>query len=308
MTEKISIIIVNYNVANEIRNCIKSINKYIGLEYFDVIVVDNNSPNREIEILINEFPSVNFYLLRENLGFSAGNNYGFKFCKTEYVLFLNPDIIFIEDCISSLVQFFKHKKNVGICSCLLLNEDKSLQSSFGGKRGILVELIEALYLVIPLYLKIKKFFISKKIKISNPFKVSWTSGAFMLTKSSLYRNVGGFDESYPLNYEDMDLCAKYTEKNLEIVIFPTAKCIHLESRSQRRNYYRFVYSRYYGRFLYLNRHVNIFKRNIIIILHIIGLFLRYILNFMFFKGVEKKERRMAFLDSLKLYLLRKKTS
>lgn len=302
----ISIIIVNYNVAGEIRDCLNSLNKYIGFEKLNIIVVDNNSQNRDIENLIDEFPSVQFHLLKENLGFSGGNNFGFRFCNTEYVLFMNPDILLIEDCISPLINFYEKNSNVGICSCLLLNEDKSLQSSFGGKRGILVELSEAFYFFIPIYKKIKKIFINRKIKKRNPFKVAWTSGAFVLTKSILYNKVGGFDSDYPLNYEDMDLCAKYYENGLSIYIFPETKCIHLESRSQKRNYYRFVFSRYYGRLLYLKRHANIFKRKIIILLHILGLSLRYSLNSVFFKGTEKSERKKAFLDSLKLYLFPKK--
>lgn len=298
----ISIIIVNYNVAGEIRDCLNSLDKFIGFEKLNIIVVDNNSQNRDIEKLIDEFPSVQFHLLKENLGFSGGNNFGFKFCNTEFVLFLNPDILLIEDCITPLINFFENNSNVGISSCLLLNEDKSLQSSFGGKRGILVEFVEAFYFLIPIFKAIKMYFIGLKIKKGIPFKVAWTSGAFILTKSSFYRDVGGFDKDYPLNYEDMDLCAKYFEKNLSIFIYPETKCIHLESRSQKRNYYRFVYSRYYGRLLYLHRHVNASKRTVIIILHILGLFFRLIFNSVFFNGTEKKERKEAVLDSLKLYL------
>ncbi len=298
----VSIVIVNYNVASEIRDCLNSIDKFIGIEKLNIIVVDNNSPKREIEELPAEFPLVQFHLLTDNMGFSAGNNYGFKFCNSEYVLFMNPDIVLIEDCISPLINFLKKNLHVGICSCLLLNEDRSLQSSFGGKRGILVEFTEAFYFIIPIYIKIKKYFINLKIKKGEPFKVAWTSGAFILTKSALYKKVDGFDSDYPLNYEDMDLCAKYYKNNMDIYIYPDAKCIHLESRSQKRNYYRFVYTRYYGRLLYLRRHLGIFKRSIIILFHIQGLLLRLLLNPVYFKGTEKTQRKEAILNSLKLYL------
>ncbi|MBX7045686.1 MAG: glycosyltransferase family 2 protein [Ignavibacteria bacterium] len=302
--EKVSltIIIVNYNVANEIRNCLISIEKYLSINELHIIVVDNNSPNRDIEDLEKEFSWVTFCFLGENLGFSGGNNYGFSLCNSEYVLFMNPDIILIEDCVTPLLQVLKDSSKIGLASCLLLNEDRTLQSSFGGKRGVLVEMSEAFYFIIPLYLKIKKYFIDKKINREVPFKIAWTSGAFMLTKKDYYEKTGGFDNSYPLNYEDMDLCAKYYENNLAIYIHPLFKCIHLESRSQKRNYYRFVYSRYYGRLLYISRHIGSFKRYIIIFLHIIGLIIRALIVKAIFKGEEKKQRQKAFYDSLKLYL------
>ncbi len=52
----VSIVIVNYNVASEIRDCLNSIDKFIGIEKLNIIVVDNNSPKREIEELPAEFP------------------------------------------------------------------------------------------------------------------------------------------------------------------------------------------------------------------------------------------------------------
>src|ERR1035441_8093505 len=116
---KTTIIIVNYNVTDEIRNSLHSIFASIKND-FEVIVVDNNSPDRNIESLKNLFPDVKFHFLSENLGFAKANNYAVKYSEGEYLVFLNPDTILIEDFITPIKSYMENHPIAGVCGPVLL--------------------------------------------------------------------------------------------------------------------------------------------------------------------------------------------
>jgi GT2 family glycosyltransferase len=297
----LSIIIVNYNVADEIINCINTIFEFYKGSY-EIIVVDNNSIDRRIDDLPKIFNSVKFVFLDSNYGFSKANNVGVENSKGIYILILNPDTVFVQDCITEIIDFLESNENVGAATPMLLNRDMSYQYSAGYKRGLWLEIVDSSYILIKPYEYISSFLFNKKIKKGLPFSVLWISGAFMIMKANLYKELGGFDTSYKLNYEDMDLCGKIRMSGKKILYFPKLKCIHLESISQKKSLYNYIYERYRGRIIYFQKNANSFSLLLIKIFQIIGLILRMSLTPIIFPKEERKQRINAFKDSLKLYL------
>jgi N-acetylglucosaminyl-diphospho-decaprenol L-rhamnosyltransferase len=297
----LSIIIVNYNVKKYVERCILSIKKYLKNINYEIIVVDNDSTERDIESLVSVFNDVKFFMLKENLGFSAGNNYGFKKSESEFVLFLNPDTMLVDDCITPLIRYFSNNK-IGVCAPMLVYDDYSFQFAFGYKIGLVIEIVDAFYVFIGLYERICTMIYNFKIKKNKPFKVGWISGAFMLMRSEIYRDIGGFDDNYKLNYEDMDLCMQINKKELDVMYFPNLKCIHTESKSQKKEFYNYIYHRYKGKLLYMNKYYNRFSRFIVLLNQLIGISLRILFSKYFFEINESEKRLIAFKDSFRLYL------
>src|SRR6266508_4930543 len=93
----ISVIIVNYNTAPHLRNCLNSIYKFTNIIEFEVVVVDNNSTDRDIESFPKTFPEVKFYFRNSNNGFGAACNFGAAHSGGIHLLFLNPDVILVEE-------------------------------------------------------------------------------------------------------------------------------------------------------------------------------------------------------------------
>lgn len=297
----ISIVIVNYNVANEIRNCILSIQEFVKCNY-EIIIVDNNSTDRQIEKLISEFPEVKFILLNKNMGFSKGNNIGSKSANGEYLLFLNPDTVLINDCISPIIDYYKGNKQIGAATPMLLNEDRSFQYSAGWERWLFLEFIDSFYILLNVYEKITSKRLFSLVKLKIPFELDWISGAFIIIPKILFDEIGGFYEEYRLNYEDMDLCKTIKLKGYKIIYFPDLKCIHLESRSQKKELYNYIYERYRGKIIYFQRFGNSFNMILLRFIHIYGLLLRMLFSFIIFPKSERKKRNVAFWNSLKLLL------
>ena len=107
----LSIIIVNYNLAKEIENCLNSflsiINSSEKIDY-EIIIVDNNSPDKDLPEVEKKFvkDNIRFYYLHENLGFGKGNNFGFSNVSGKYICFLNPDTIIKKEIFSQIINFY----------------------------------------------------------------------------------------------------------------------------------------------------------------------------------------------------------
>jgi GT2 family glycosyltransferase len=87
----LSIITVNWNSEDYLRECIPSICRWTSEVSYEVILVDNTSPSGEVDSLKERFPGIKLIKSSKNLGFSAANNLGFRHSTGDYVLFLNPD-------------------------------------------------------------------------------------------------------------------------------------------------------------------------------------------------------------------------
>lgn len=301
---ELSIIIVNYNVYDNIKKCIQSLfDNLTGIEY-ELLIVDNNSAKRDIDNITVDYPFVKYYKLNQNRGFAAANNYGFRQTSGEFILFLNPDTIYIENFLPSLIINYSANSQTGACGPMLLYEDMNYQTSSGMKMGFIFEFLEAFNLIE----FIRKFFKKRYLtSVKEKFRVGWLSAACLLIKKDIFRKVTLFDESYFLNYEDIDLCYKLNEAGYQNYYFPGFKCIHSDHKSFGKNYELLVYSRYQSRLIFSKSHYGYIKRILIRTMHINGLLFRLLFTGIFYKGDEYYSRKRGYLMSLRLYLGLKKS-
>lgn len=117
----LSIIIINYNLEDEIEKCLISLLKTLnGIEFlsdaFEIIIIDNNSPNKKLPELEKKFASdkINFHYSDVNLGFGKGCNLGVEFAQGDFLLFLNPDTILTEDIFTPIIKLFETDNSIGI--------------------------------------------------------------------------------------------------------------------------------------------------------------------------------------------------
>ena len=301
----LSVIIVNYNVADLVDKCIKSLTLQTKFDKpIDIVVVDNNSSERDIELLPGKYPEVRFIFSKENLGFGRANNLALNESNAKYILFLNPDTLVTEDFISPILEFMQKNPNAGVCGPRLLNEDQTYQNSTGIRMGYLYEISEALMLI-----NIMRYFyrlwLFSKISKTDPVCVSWMSAACMIIPGKILKDINGFRPEYFMNY--IDLCERIRSLGYLNYYFPNQKCTHLDHKSQRRDYESLVYNRYYGRMIYAHFHYKKVKRTIIKFIHLTGLLLRIFFTPIIFNGKEKRERLNGYKKALKLYFKWKKS-
>ena len=199
---KVSIIIVSYNAKHHLQFCLESCIKATENIEAEILVVDNNSPEKVVDYLEPLFPSVTFYPLKENLGFSKANNFGVENAKGDYVLILNPDTIIPEDLFVDLIQFHETSSNVGMIGTRLIDANGNYHPESKRNLPTARNSFSKLF-------KIGNSTANNYYKVEvNEFETAPTTilvGAFMFLKRDTYLEIGGFDPRYFMYGEDIDI-------------------------------------------------------------------------------------------------------
>ena len=229
---KVSIIILSWNTQNLLRDCLKSLQDLPSAGY-EIIVIDNASTDGSAGMVVREFPEVRLTRNKKNLGFAAGNNQGINLSNGKLVLFLNSDTLVQERSVEKLTQFIEENNEVGAVAPLLFNEDGSLQKDPCYLR-FPSPLTVFLYYHKPLRNLTFKLFPSlllSSTKFDKPVKVDQLPGAALMIRRNILKKIGGFDEKFPLYFEDTDLSFRVKKLGYKLVVVPETKVIHLGRRS-----------------------------------------------------------------------------
>ncbi len=233
----VSIIIVNYNVRDFLVQCLNSIFNSKTSFLFEVIVVDNNSTDDSVEFLHKTFPVVNVLELKKNSGFSYANNKGFEASKGKYLLFLNPDTVLQEDTLQTMYDFMEKTPKVGIAGCKVLNADGTIQLAC--RRGFPTPWVAftKLFGLQKLFPK-SRLFGRYNLTYLDPDEFSYVdaiSGSFMFIRRELFAKLGGFDTSFFMYGEDLDICYRAKKSGMEVAYVPTTSIIHYKGQSTIRS-------------------------------------------------------------------------
>ena len=238
---KVSVIIVHYQVKDLLRNCILSIQKYFqGFDY-EIIVVNNNSPNPEWKVLIDEFDKVNFIELKENLGFSKANNIGVKSAKGEYVYILNPDTEIEGNYFKEILDFADSQDKFGALGLRMHDANGNFLPESKRSVPALVNSFEKLFTKLN---NDSKTYYRNDIAETDIAEVEVMTGANLLMKKSVYEEVGGFDERYFMYGEDIDLCYTILRKGYKNFYYGKYSILHYKGESTVRD--KIYLERFFG--------------------------------------------------------------
>jgi hypothetical protein len=228
----LSIICVNWNSVDYLRECIASIYENTGSISFEIIVVDNASPQGGVNTLKDPFPEITIIESSQNIGFAAANNLGFRQSVGEYVLFLNPDTQLIGPTVNILLGCIKALPDAGIVGCKMLNTDQSVQTTSIQKfPTILNQIVNSEFLQLrwpgcPIW-NIAPLFSEQ----TQPIKVEIIPGACMLLRRSVFEGVGMFSEDYFMYAEDLDLNYKLKQAGYTNYYVGEATIVHHGGKS-----------------------------------------------------------------------------
>lgn len=310
-TTDLSIIIINFNSANCLRTCLLSIFKYTDGINFEVIVVDNNSSEQGINKIQDDFKKIKLITRKINDGFAVANNFGAKYACGDYLLFLNPDTLIIDNSIEAMLNCIRNISKCGILSPLLLNPDGTLQYCHNKFHNLSFFFKEAFHLH---YKNINKVIKSDYSRINvKLFEIDWALGAALMIKRDLFFKLGGFDERYFMYYEDGDFALKVKHNGYRNYCLPAAKVVHLggQSLNSTKNIEDKEFSHHQihkSRLVYIAKNFNLFETTLVRFIFILSYLFK--IPFVFFKkqnGYKTKKENISFhLSQMKLYFYSRK--
>jgi GT2 family glycosyltransferase len=255
---KLSIVIICWNDRKVIENCLRSVIRGTHRTEYEIIVSDNGSTDGSVELIRQQFRTVRVLENGTNLGFARGNNAGIREASGEYVLILNPDTIVHDGSLDRWIEFADRNPESGAFGCRVYNTDGTYQESARPFPTPWRLLGRALGFP-PLRYLAPKLFADTYIgwKGDTERYVDSQSGCCLLFRGAVLKALGGFDERFFFQFEEVDLCHRAWDEGYSIRFTPEASITHLGGKSSlrfpipyvievSRNRYRY-YSKHFGK-------------------------------------------------------------
>lgn len=291
----LSVIIVNYNVYEDVKLCIENIYKNLKNISYEIIVVDNNSESRDIENLNTLFPEVKLLLLDNNYGFSYANNIGMKLSKGKCILLLNPDIIINDDSINILYSELIKYSKTAVTGPVQIKPNEGIEYYYTFFPSVYSRFMQefGMYMKAKLMKKRIYNFLDENIKAGKPFKVDWVMGSCMMFKREIFDITNGFNEAFFLFEEETEWQYRISKLGYEIYMIPDAKVIHNHHSSTSKIGKMFVlFQEYRSRIIFdLTRNDIVFNliRRLILLISITFRFIVFtIINYVSFDILRKR--------------------
>ncbi len=248
---RLALIIVNYNTREDLRRCLRSVEEKVGR--LKVVVVDNGSTDGSQSMVGEEFPWVRLVENPGNPGYSSACNAGLRATEEPYAFILNSDVEFVGRGLEEVLAYLEEHPRVGALGPLVLNSDGSFQMSCRRFPSMLENVVHGfLGEVWPG----NPFTISYQMRgldRENPCEVDWVSGAAMLLRREAVEKVGGFDESYFMYVEDVDLCWRLRREGYAVVFHPAFRLVHHIGRTSSQQSTRMLFEHHRSMFIFFRR-------------------------------------------------------
>jgi GT2 family glycosyltransferase len=238
MKVDISVIIVSFNTAGLLADCIRSVQQSDPGLSIEIIVVDNNSHDGSQAMLKRDFPMVTLVENTCNKGFAQANNQGLQKAQGDMILLLNPDTEVFPSTLLTLRRFLVDHPHIGavgprtyldktcplqVCSLKLLTPLRALilftRLPFPGRKRRLKQIWHLDGLA---------------WETDSPIPVEGIGGAAIMMTRKRLLNMGGLDERFFMGYEDTDLAARLKHNGTSVVYHPDAHIVHLFGQSKQQ--------------------------------------------------------------------------
>lgn len=257
---KLSIIIVNWNTRDLLKQCLESlINELTKLRInglkAEIIVVDNGSTDGSVDYIngltklrINGL-TIKKILNKENLGFAAGNNIGIKQAEGKYIMLLNSDTIVKDGAIEKMLTFLHDREEISIVGPRLLNADRSFQANCGKFPDLWVSFV----------MLFKEHFGGSDLVRCSPKQscfVDWLMGAAFVARREVFEKVGGLDENIFMYMEEVEWFYRAKNAGFKTYFYKEAEIIHLSRGSSKSGKTEPILNIYKGLIYFYKKHMN----------------------------------------------------
>ena len=296
----LSIIIVNWNAKEVLRDCLESIRQNVVDVSIEIIIVDNNSNDNSQDMIEKEYPQAILIKNLQNFGYGRANNQGIRGAKGKYSLILNPDTLLLPGMFERMYQFLEENPDAAACG------PKLLDSHYFPSTPMLYD--PTLWQIFAADTFLRKLFprlcVPHYPEPTIRAPVERISGCCFLARTDALKSVGIFDERIFLFYEEADLFYRLRKNGWTVYYLPDVSIVHLqaESVSQISKFQEELFTRESSLIYFRNRYgtlPSIVLKAFLILSYISYIFLLRI-NFIFSRKEIYRQKESFYYNLLKI--------
>lgn len=234
----LTISIVAYQNYDDIMQAVETIEKYTN-ESIDkhIYIIDNscydktNKQRQRFTNFLEKWQDVEYLDTETNLGFGKGHNYVLDRVDSKYHAIVNPDIVLLDDSFQKIMDF-QDETGAGIVVPRLVDVTGTMIKAY--RREVTIGDMFIRYFCPGLFQKRKDYHTMDEMDYTQPFEVPFAQGSFLIVRTSLFKQLGGFDDRYFMYMEDADFCKRVNEVS-NILYYPDTTVIHKWAQMSHRN-------------------------------------------------------------------------
>ena len=225
----ISIIIVNYNTSDMLRECVQSIVRHTNGVTYQIIVVDNASRTEEVEKL-RSIEGITLIESPENIGFGRANNLGLEYANSRYIFFLNSDTILQNNAIKMFFEYAEGSvTQLGALGCILENKTEEPVHSYGNLPKTTD--IWQKFVLVPLRKALHCYRAPQTCLPEHDMEVGYITGADIFVSRNVLDQCGAFNPAFFMYYEDTELQYRFAQNGYHNILLRGPRIVHLEGGS-----------------------------------------------------------------------------
>lgn len=288
----VGVAIVNFNAGQHLLNCIQSV-KDEGI--VDIVVADNGSRDNSLAMLAEQHPDVKVIHL-PNPGYGGGMNGAAKHLTNEFLFILNPDAMLLPGSVKTLVDTLQRESHAGIVGPRIEDSDKTLYPSARRFPSYFDSIGHAIVGLVNKNNRWTRRYHASDLTYDEERKADWVSGAAMLCRRNAFDAINGFDDSYWMYLEDVDLCFRMHKAGWDVWFQPNAIVFHVGGVSTSQVPYKLLAAHHRSLARFATRNATTLQRPFLPIIYA-GLAAR--LGLLWLKTLKQKPQRDKLANTIK---------
>jgi GT2 family glycosyltransferase len=222
--------VVHYNTPTRLQECLARLERQ-GDACGEIVVVDNSSSSDPVKPLGTD-QRWRLHQAQANLGFGGACNLGASLTNSDYLLFLNADLMLDSGACESLLALAEENPRTAVVGPRIYAADGEIELSARSFPSVWTGALGRSTLATRLLRRVGGPPRQVSIALSDhTTSVDWVSGACVLVRRSAFDEVGGFDEGYWMYWEDADLCRRLTDRGWDTILCVEATAHHITGSS-----------------------------------------------------------------------------
>ncbi len=221
---KVAVVILNWNGEEVLKRFLPSVVRWVSTsEDYQLVIADNGSTDSSIAYINSNFPQIRVIALGKNYGYAGGYNKALSQIEASYYWLLNSDVELKDDAITPIVELMDYNSDIAIVMPKILSQRNPDSFEYAGAAGGYIDKYGFPFCRGRVINSIEH----DNGQYNTQAEILWASGAALMIRSSLFKELEGFDSDFFAYMEEIDLCWRARNRGFRVICHPTAKVYHL---------------------------------------------------------------------------------